>query len=220
MDIPSKGRTLKPLSPLSNLRKRVLELSFKHNLGHIGSCLTMLPILHHIYSIKDENDEVVLSAGHAGLALYVILEDLYGHNAEKMLEDFGIHPCRDIERNIPVSAGSLGLGITIAVGMAVANPDRGVYCVSTDGEIAEGSWWEALRFAHKKNLSNFVVFINANGYSAYDEIDVDKLAKELSPYTHTFLFRTNSDMEFAKGLAAHYMPMKPEDYEKMVNENA
>lgn len=208
------------LSSLSKLRKRVLELSFKHNLGHIGSCLTMLPILYKIYSTKEEKDEVVLSAGHAGLALYVILEDLYGHDAEKMLEDFGIHPCRDIERNIPVSAGSLGLGITIAVGMAVANPERGVYCVSTDGEVAEGSWWEAVRFAHKKNLSNFVVAVNANGYSAFEEIDVEKLAKEFVPYTRVYLFRTNSDMEFAKGLDAHYLPMKPEDYEKMVNENA
>jgi len=65
----------------------------------------MYPILESIYAIKEPKDLVVLSAGHAGLAQYVALEKFEGHDAEKLVEDFGVHPVRDPSRGIHVSSG-------------------------------------------------------------------------------------------------------------------
>jgi len=65
----------------------------------------MYPILESIYITKDPKDIVVLSAGHAGVAQYVALEKFEGHNAEKLVEDFGVHPSRDPSRGIHVSSG-------------------------------------------------------------------------------------------------------------------
>ncbi len=58
---------------IDNLNKRVLEISIKHNLSHLGSCFTALPIIFEIYNKKKPEDKFVLSSGHAGLALYVLL---------------------------------------------------------------------------------------------------------------------------------------------------
>jgi transketolase N-terminal domain/subunit len=93
---------------------RILEISYKNNLSHIGSCLTMYPILENIYKTKNPNDIVILSAGHAGLSQYVCIEKETSGlvKAEELLHDMGIHPERDIQRGIHVSAGSLGSATT------------------------------------------------------------------------------------------------------------
>ena len=114
---------------IDKLNKRILEISIKHKLSHLGSCFTTLPIIYEIYSKKRPEDKFVLSNGHAGLALYVVLEHFYNVDAEHLLETYGIHPERDIENFIDVSTGSLGLGITIATGMALANSNIKVYCI-------------------------------------------------------------------------------------------
>ena len=109
--------------------KRILEISYKHNLSHIGSCLTMYPIIEQIYNEKKENDIVILSAGHAGLAQYVQIEKHSKGliNAEDLLNNMGIHPIRDINNGIYVSTGSLGSGILVGVGVAISNKNRNVY---------------------------------------------------------------------------------------------
>ena len=134
-----------------------MDISFRHKSAHLSSSLTTFPILDYIYSHKKPEDIVILSAGHAGLAQYVAIEKYNGKNAEEMFEKYGIHPHRDPENEIYAFTGSLGSGITIAVGYAYANPSRDVYVVLTDGECAEGSVWEALAFAQRKNLKNLKV---------------------------------------------------------------
>ena len=106
---------------MNALAKRIVDLSYKLKLSHIGSCLITVDTLDHIYSIRKPTDPVILSNGHAGLALYVVLEHFYEVDAEHLLETYGIHPERDLENFIDVSTGSLGLGITIATGIRVAN---------------------------------------------------------------------------------------------------
>jgi transketolase len=173
---------------LDELYKRIISLSKKHNLSHIGSCLTAVGILDEIYCKKKEEDIVILSSGHAGLALYVVLEKYLGHDANQLYIDHGVHPCRDPERGIYLSTGSLGMGITVATGAAIASPEKTIYCVLSDGECAEGSVWESLAFIDK-NLSNVEIYVNANGFSAYDEVCIDSLRKKLAgfclntPYT-------------------------------------
>jgi transketolase len=203
---------------VNDLRDRILDISYKHKLSHIGSCLTTLPILDFIYSNKNEEDDVVLSNGHAGLAQYVIIEKHYGHDAEQMLLDWGIHPCRDTNRKTSVSTGSLGCGIAIATGMALANRNKNTHCIISDGECAEGIVWESLSFAYKNKLTNLKIYLNMNGYSAYDKVDEQYLENRIKAFFPTVnIWKTNSDLIFATGIESHYKTMNENEYKEFKN---
>jgi transketolase len=196
---------------IDKLNKRILEISIKHKLSHLGSCFTALPIIFEIYSKKKTEDKFVLSSGHAGLALYVVLEHFYNVNAEHLLETHGIHPERDLENLIDVSTGSLGLGITIATGIALANSKIKVYCLISDGECAEGSIWEALRFIDENDISNIEVHVNINGWAAYKSVDTKKLTNRLKlflPNINAHYTDVNEVIKFETPLAAHYTVIK------------
>lgn len=192
---------------IDKLNKRILEISIKHKLSHLGSCFTALPIIYEIYSSKRQQDKFVLSSGHAGLALYVVLEHFYGVDAEHLLEKHGIHPERDLENFIDVSTGSLGLGITIASGIAIANPNIDVYCLISDGESAEGSVWESLRFLEENKINNIKIYTNINGWAAYKKVDTNKLANRLISFYPEINLRftdVNETVQFETPLSAHY----------------
>jgi transketolase len=192
---------------INKLNERILEISIKHNLSHLGSCFTALPIIFEIYNKKKPEDKFILSSGHAGLALYVVLEHFYNVDAEHLLETYGIHPERDLDQFIEVSTGSLGLGITIAAGIALSNPNINVYCLISDGECAEGSIWEALRFIDEENLSNIEVHANVNGWAAYKQVDTEKLTNRLKaflPSINIHYTDVNEVIKFETPLAAHY----------------
>jgi transketolase len=156
--------------------------------------LTTLPILIDIFSEKKETDHFVLSNGHAGLALYVILEHIYGFNAEDLLNKHGIHPNRDLPFKLEVSTGSLGSGILIATGLALGDKENKTYVVISDGESAEGSVWEALRFSHEQNLNNLKIYINANGHSAYDNINIEYLKNRVLSFNPNANFINTSEI--------------------------
>src|SRR6185369_8330334 len=101
------------------LRKRIIELSHSSRLSHIGSCLSVIDLIDEIYSSKKPNEKFILSNGHAGIAWYVILEK-YGFLPEKKIKNLNIHPDRNLKHDIHVSTGSLGQGLPIALGMALA----------------------------------------------------------------------------------------------------
>lgn len=198
---------------LAKLHQRIFDISYKNKLSHLGSCITAVGIIDQIYQTKNKDEKFVLSCGHAGLALYVVLEDLYGYNAEDLLKQHGIHPCRDILHGIYCSSGSLGMGLSVAVGMAMAG--NGVHCLISDGECAEGVAFEAMNAIYRHRLRMFV-HVNDNRLSAYEEsypsawslLRGDRL-----------LFRMrfhNTDFEpygFLKGLDAHYHTLTKEEYE-------
>lgn len=192
---------------------RILELSLKHRLSHLGSCITMYPILEEIYNQKKPDDLVILSAGHAGVAQYVIIEKTSEGkiNAEELISDMGVHPSRDINRGIHVSSGSLGSAILVCVGLAIANKSRDIHCLLTDGECAEGSVWEALSFCKKNNLINMKVYVNINGFSAYDTVDRDCLETRLRAFCPWIKIYQTQNPEFLGGLNAHYHVLKTEE---------
>lgn len=192
--------------------KRILDLSLKHKLSHIGSCLTTYPILEEIYNKKNKDDLVVLSCGHAGLAQYVIIEKFSNGtiNAEDLLNKMGVHPERDVNNGISVSTGSLGSGILVATGLAIANKNRNVYCIISDGECAEGSVWEALGFCYKSNITNLIIHVNINGYSAYDSVDRIYLENRLKSFLPSIVVHQTQNPEYLGGLNAHYHVMKTE----------
>lgn len=218
--------------------KDIYTYSYKKGVGHIGSCITAAPILNAIYTVKGKNDIVILSAGHAGLALFVTLK-AHGYNIDP--DTLGTHPDYNPTAGIDASTGSLGHGIGIAVGYALADRSRYVYCVCTDGEIAEGSFWEALDVAARQKLSNLKIFINCNGYSAYQEVDIQRVVAKVvgfgiaalcidgddtqlieatgewvRDYPLAVVVKTNSDFLDVTGLDAHYKPLTKEQYEKAI----
>ena len=211
------------MTSLKDLKKRVLELSFENGLTHIGSCLDALPIIYDIYSRKKDKDIFVLSQGHTGLALYVVLEEFYslknrfyGIDAQYLINKHGTHPNRDLKHGIFCSTGSLGHGLAIAVGMALANRKRDVYCLISDGECAEGIIWESLEMAYKLKLDNLKIYLNFNGYSAYGKVDEDRLIKKLKSFEFpiTIYKAKQLDVPFLTGLEAHYHKMSIEDYKQ------
>jgi|TARA_R110000782_G_scaffold153248_1_gene245741 transketolase len=197
-----------------DLKKRILEIAYKHKLGHLGSYLSAAGIIDEIYKNKDPNDIFILSSGHAALALYAALEKYEGKNAEELFIKHGGHPHRDEENGIYCSTGSLGLGITVAVGRALANKNRKVHVLISDGESAEGSVWEALRFIKESNLSNIEVYVNVNGYAAYDKVDIKYLVDRLKIFLPTINIKYTSvnQYPFLRGLNAHYHIMSEKDY--------
>jgi transketolase len=199
------------------LKKRILEIAYKNKLSHLGSYLSSLEIIEEIYKKKNPEDIFILSSGHAALALYVVLEAYEGKNAEVLFKKHGGHPHRNEEDGLYCSTGSLGLGITVAVGRALANPKRKVYVLISDGESAEGSVWEALRFIHDQNIKNIEVYVNINGYAAYDKIDSEYLSKRLLTFLPNINLRYTSvnQYPFLKGINAHYHVMSEEDYKSI-----
>jgi len=180
-------------------RDRVIEISKLHKLSHIGSCLTALPIIEEIYARKLPQDRFVLSAGHSHLAHLVVMESEGLINAEENVEKYGIH-C-DRRAGCDVSTGSLGTGLPIAVGMALADRTKDIYCLVSDGELSEGSCWEALRVAEEQKLGNLILIMNANGYGAYGKVDTQKLLKQLDSFIPGGMVIEENSSSFEKAMA-------------------
>lgn len=162
------------------IRKEVLKCGG----GHIVSCYSCIEILVALYyggALRfdtknpkwEERDRFILSKGHAGKALYCILEDL-GFFEKGVKGNFCTHPTADIP-GVEITSGSLGNGLGIAAGMAYAlKQDKKspmVFCLMGDGECAEGSVWEAAMFASSHRLDNLIAIIDRNKLGATDFIE-------------------------------------------------
>lgn len=161
-------------------RRRILDVSQRVTALHIApafSCLEMTDVIYH--ALKRPDDAFVMSKGHGCVSQYVILEDL------------GIMPSEEIERyctpqgvlgahpdlgtpGIEASTGSLGHGLGIGVGMAYAEMLKGaglqVYVVLSDGELQEGSTWEAAQMAANHRLDNLLLFVDLNDFGGLERI--------------------------------------------------
>ena len=199
------------------LQRRLLDVCYKHKLHHLESYFSALGIIDDIYGKMDAEDIFILSSGHCVTALYVVLEKYFGIDAEELLEKHGHHPHRDELNKLHCSTGSLGQGITVAVGRAIANPNRDVYCLISDGECAEGSVWEALRYAYDAKVDNLKIYLNANGWSSYDAVDVDVLERRIKAFHPDVTYvRTTVDQFGLSGLDAHYTNFTEEQYKEAV----
>jgi len=200
---------------MKELYKRLLDICYERQLHHLGSYFSALQIIEEIYSQKKEDDIFILSNGHAVVALYVVLEKYYGLDAVELHEKYGDHPKRNELDKLHCSTGSLGMGVTVAVGRALANPNRDVYCLLSDGECAEGSVWEALRFAYENKVTNLKLYVNANGWAAYDAVDLDYLEKRIKAFHPDVNYvRTTVEHFGLKGLHAHYTNFNEEQYKE------
>lgn len=200
---------------LNPLERRIIELSYANKLTHVSSCLNCVNVLSDIYDERGQVEPVCLCNGHAGLALYVVLEAKGLCDAQKMIEKHGVHPNRDIDNGIWISSGSLGAGEPIAVGMAFADRTRHVYLITSDGSCAEGSVWEAFHLASDLRLTNLKVHVIANGLGAYRETDTDVLRDRLDFALWPIPFEMHvPQMPFPwlEGLVGHYMTISDEQF--------
>jgi transketolase len=208
------------MEELKTLKRRILEISYKNKLSHLGSYFSCLPVVNEIYNEKEKDDIFILSCGHASLAQYVLLEKFGGISADELFQKHGGHPHRDVDNGIHCSTGSLGMGITVAVGKALANKNRTVYCLISDGECAEGSVWEALKFIHENNIQNIKIYVSINGYAAYAAVDEKYLETRLKSFLPGVNIRNTkvNEFSFLCGLNAHYHVMSESDYKTALAE--
>lgn len=202
---------------MNELERRVIDISYKEKIGHLSSNLNAVNIIEEIYQTKLPGEPFILSSGHAALALYVVLEKHEGHDAEALFHKHGVHPHRDLSSGIYCSTGSLGQGITVATGYALADRTKKVYCLISDGECGEGSVWESLRFIYEAKLDNLQVYANVNGMIAYDMIDREYINQRLRAFLPRIHIRNTQppDWPFAQGVLTHYYVLKPQDYDKL-----
>ena len=162
--------------------------------GHPGGSLSCVDILTYLYykemNIDPKNpdmenrDRFVLSKGHAAPALYAVLAEkgFFDKSLIKTLRQIGSilqgHPDMKKIPGVDMSTGSLGQGISCAVGMALSSKHFGsgfnVYTVLGDGEIEEGQVWEAAMFAGNKKLSNLTAFVD------YNNLQIDGTVEEVN----------------------------------------
>lgn len=192
---------------MNPLHDRIIEISKKYNLSHLGSCLTAVDIIDEIYSVKKPDEKFVLSCGHAGVALYVVLEKYRGYNAEKLFVRDGVHPNYD-GNFIDCSTGSLGQGLPIALGMAMAERSKNVYCLISDGEVAEGTIWEVANTMRKYKIDNLKIYCNWNGWGAYDRTDDATRFMLMLMIPRIQICQTDVTRHGFTGQEAHYIQAK------------
>lgn len=167
-----------------DIRKRILKMAYEcGKSAHLGGSLSMVELLTVLYRdvMKyrfdnprwEDRDRFVLSKGHCVLALYAALTEcgvIGEEEARTFLQNgsrLGSHPVMDLDIGIESSAGSLGQGISMAVGLAKAAKLKGrnykVYVLIGNGECNEGSVWEAAMLAAQWKLDNLTVILDNNG---------------------------------------------------------
>ena len=199
---------------MNELERRVLDIAYRQKLAHIGSALSALPIIKEIYETKNPDEKFILSSGHAHLSHAVVMEAKgIIKDAEKNIKTYGIH-C-DRAGGCDVSTGSLGHGIGIACGMALADRSKRVFCLISDGECMEGSVWEALRIAEEQKLDNLCLYFNFNGFGGYKRLNLYSLYAKINAY------QINKKIYFTSipqlpGLHAHYIVLDQKKYEELL----
>lgn len=172
------------------VRMGVIEGTYNAKSGHPGGSLSISDTLTYLYYNKmnvdpknpenPDRDRLVLSKGHTAPALYAVLaqKGYFPEDELKKLRHIGAmlqgHPCISIN-GVDMSSGSLGQGISVACGMALAgkldNKSYKVYAILGDGEIEEGQVWEAAMFAGNHRLDNLTAFVDYNGLQIDGTID-------------------------------------------------
>lgn len=177
-----------------NMRKNILKMIHNAKSGHPGGALSSCDILnvlftkvmtHYCECEKNPNyknrDRFILSKGHASAALYAVMSEC-GYIKENELLTFRKlgsklqgHPCCNKLKGIEISTGSLGQGLSIGCGMALGlrldNIKSRVYVLLGDGELQEGSVWEAAMNAAHHKLNNITAIIDYNGLQIDGKID-------------------------------------------------
>jgi transketolase len=188
------------------LRRLVLRALAAADKGHVGSALSLIEIFRVLYCdvvrhdpskpTWPERDRVILSKGHGCLALYAVLAD-QGYFPVETLETFcarhsplGGHPERQLNLGIEASTGALGHGMPFAVGIALAHrrlrTGVRVFVIVGDGELNEGSNWEAMLLASKHQLDNLTIIVDHNSQQLHGPLEMVLPIAPLRPKLEAF----------------------------------
>ena len=187
-----KNKTCTELQKIADqLRFRIIEMSHWSDSAHLGSCLSCVDILTSLYynvlnvnptsHRSEDRDIFILSKGHAAMGLYAVLAQK-GFFSEEFLSTYNAdggllpeHPPATGVPGVEAATGSLGHGLSIACGQALAfhmeKQKNLVFCLISDGEVNEGAIWEAAMFASAKKLNNLIVFLDWNKWQATGRSD-------------------------------------------------
>lgn len=215
------------------IREKTITLSCRTGAGHLAPSLSTVEILTVLFRnylqftldnpTDQERDRFILSKGHGCYAYYVILHEL-GFIPQRELETFytdesSLTGCLSSNPDymIEASTGSLGHGLPIAVGMAMSfkmqKKTNRVVCMVGDGEMQEGSNFEALQFACRYRLDNLLLIVDANGLQAMDRItdvalDNDRLAQLIKTYTDSAFYAVDghNELELSEALDNFFRP--------------
>jgi transketolase len=206
----------------ADVRRVVLERAHRAGVGHIGSALSVVELLVALSQVRKgelddpDRDRLVLSKGHAALALYVLLH-LEGRLSRELLESYcgdgtllGTHPEHELP-GVDFSSGSLGHGLPIAAGAALAarlqGSARRAFVLVSDAECNEGSLWEAVMFAAHHRLGNLVAAVDANGQQAtgytHEVLDLEPLAERFAAFGWEAVEVGGHDVEALVGALGH-----------------
>ena len=181
------------------LRKKVLDMVYEKKSGHIGGSFSMAELTSVLYDDYDigGKDKFILSKGHAVPIVYAILHEL-GRISDEDLSLFREidspiqgHPDKISLPEMDATTGSLGQGLSIAIGHALGKQLRGedgkVFCLLGDGELQEGQVWESLMYVPKTDLKNLVCLIDWNkgqndGWSKDFSLMYDNLRERISSF--------------------------------------
>lgn len=177
---------------IRELKKKIFLTAYRAGAAHLASAFSVVDILYVLYcrsilcyDTKDpwneQRDRMIMSKGHASLALYVILNKV-GFICDKELKSFcqpgshlGGEPKMRAMPGVEASTGSLGHGLSFAVGVAMACKMNGynnkIYVIIGDGECQEGTIWEAAMAAVRFRLDNLVVILDDNRLQAMDTVE-------------------------------------------------
>ena len=179
----------------AEIRNTIIDICHGAGSGHCGGSLSSVEIMWTLYScflkVKpgnpewDARDRFILSKGHAAPSLYTVLSRKGFFDAEKLktLRRTGTmlqgHPDMNKTPGVDMSTGSLGMGISVGVGMALAarlsKLDYRAYVLVGDGELQEGQNWEGLMSARKFELSKLIIIVDNNG------VQLDGTTEEIMP---------------------------------------
>lgn len=150
------------------IRRTILTASFQSKACHIGSALSCVEILVDLYFNKLKKDDIFIFSKASGVAaLYAVLAEkgIIPHNKVAFyLKKYPL-PSKEVP-GVIWSGGSLGMGLSVAAGMALADRKRKVYCLISDGEVQEGQTYEASLFVRQHKLTNLYVIVDFNKYQA------------------------------------------------------
>jgi len=182
--VPTHSKPLLYRENVRNIRENILEILHAAQASHLGSSMSIVEILTAMYSVAniqkiighaDDRDRIIVSKGHAAAATYAVMhefglidrEDLLSyHQKGSKLQGHVSHGVQNVEH----STGALGHGLSVGVGHAIYLKNKGLdartMVLCGDGEIQEGSVWEALMLASTKKLNGLVLLVDVNGISS------------------------------------------------------
>ena len=222
---------IKELKILSNNnRKRIIDMVYSAQTGHVGGSLSIIDMLTAIYELdvdfsKEKRSKVVLSKGHTTPALYAVLnskgiiKDEEMSSFRKINSRLQGHPYTGTIKEVDATTGLLGQGLSIAVGMAIAKKNlkdnNNVYAIVGDGEMQEGQIWESLLQAAHYQLDNLILIIDYNKLSSYNDVNesmnLEPLVNKIKAFNfHTIEIDGNNMEEVVNSLEeAHKIKNKP-----------